>query len=485
MVVKVVKGKSVKVVSNFDTIPELDDEQISAGNAMVADFDKLLWSDPGAGKTLTALHALTLLEECRQLEAKDPVTALLLVPPIAVGTWVRWIGAAYNACGLSCCIQYLESSKDKVHPDTTHLIVTYSLISRKSATLQYSLDAFNPDLLICDESDNLTGENAARVKEVFGEGATHGIVDWVDYAWFLTGTPIPKHNDGLWPVLSTVFHERLAEFKVATRADYLDKFCRVERVKYGNMRVAKEVVTGSKGQDELNEILFGGDKPIAIRMKLDLDKPMIKEVTLYPKFSEELLELEAELAAAAAVVNDEGVRIVDPRMSTAMRMLGTETAPYVADRAHEKLCKMRQDGDKRGLLICYWHKDAGDALERKLRLNGWQNVARIDGSTKQSERDQIEADFNEGRYDILLGQIKSMGVAINLQGNCNRVMFAEETYSDAANLQAYQRVWRRGQTDKVEVEFCRTLSELSWMKPTSAENKRASAHKVLDAKRKR
>jgi hypothetical protein len=92
--------------------------------------------------------------------------------------------------------------------------------------------------------------------------------------------------------------------------------------------------------------------------------------------------------------------------------------------------------------------------------------------------------FNGGSARILLGQIKAMGVALNLQENCDHVVFAEDTYSHAANLQAYQRVWRRGQESVVRVDFCKSLLPLSDLRYNVATKKGADAAVTLDGVKK-
>lgn len=493
MAVKVIIGAKARELSYNDVIPELDDDQLNAGFAMADHGAMLLWSDPGAGKTLTAIHALMVVHE----DHKPNPTVLIVCPNIAVRTWIRWLTNVYNELGLDAVIQYVDKSNRAVTPETTHAIVTYGSLSRKSDKLTKALHDFNADVLICDESDNLTGFDSARTAFVFGPKPTFngGLASLSRWAWFLTGTPIPRYNDGLFPVLRSRFRDRLEDYGVETYEKFIETFCTTEVVLYGNMRQPKVNVNGSRQNKRLRELLFQSPPyPIAIRIKLVLaDRPAHKEITIYPDFSKEYLALEQEVCNPASQLatpvsndaeGDEGAevgRYVDPRLAVAMRMMGVESAPEVVKIAGDELNAKRAARDVTGLLLLYWHHDVGNELENALTEQGWR-VGRIDGTTSQDNDAEVERAFNVGELDVVVGQIKAMGVAINLQGNCDTVIFAEESFSDAQNQQAYQRVWRRGQSRLVRVWWCRPLAALADMKPSVTERKRQSAGEVLDGK---
>jgi SNF2 family DNA or RNA helicase len=88
--------------------------------------------------------------------------------------------------------------------------------------------------------------------------------------------------------------------------------------------------------------------------------------------------------------------------------------------------------------------------------------------------------MNEGRSDVLVGQIQSMGAAINIQHNCNHVVFAERDWSHSRQLQALQRVFRRGQNSNVIVDYCQSTNPLEEPKVRVVARKQSGAAKVLD-----
>lgn len=458
-----------------DEMPELDAEQVAAGDLMADNRAFLLWSDPGAGKTLTALYAMSVVWS----DYNPNATVVVICPPIAIRTWARWIKAVCDMLGRSAIVQIAKNRKDTIRPDTTHLIVSYNMLNGKTwDNLKQQVKARKFDIAICDESDALTGWTSNTTRHILGGNfCNEGILEFCQWRWFLTGTPIPRYNDGVFPVLRANFKSRLEEFGVVKKGAFKNMFCRVRLVKHGRMRMPVEQVSGSKNNDKLKSLLFDAEPAICARLKLKLEHGYQERVIdLDVNFSKEFTALEEELSDIKYY--DEAV-VVDPRLATAMSMLGAESAPAAAAYAIDVLKSYRNRGVTQGLVVLFWHQAAGDILQAKLTEAGFK-VGRIDGKSTQEQNAKVEDQINSGEIDICLGQIKSMGVALNMQENCRHVIFAEETFSNASNLQALQRVWRRGQTQPVMVDFCRPYSSLAEMKPRTSASKGKAAAEVLD-----
>jgi len=155
-----------------------------------------------------------------------------------------------------------------------------------------------------------------------------------------------------------------------------------------------------------------------------------------------------EYAEIAKELNDP-----DSAMSKQRRLLGVAKAEGVVSRLKER--------DTFPALVGFWHHDAADAIEAAAAIQLPNKVIeRIDGSVKSSVRDQIIADFNDGKIDILLGQMAAMGVAINLQKACSYIAIAEEVPSPGVLDQFIARVYRAGQKEEVDVEELITAHEI-------------------------
>lgn len=466
-------GKPLRI--NYQVVPPLDKEQLDTAALMRDARHLLLLSDPGAGKTLTALRALMLVA------ADNPDTKTLIVcPPIAVDTWVRWTASMCRLHGLSCAIEVLAKGNSPVTAETTVLIVPHSLLSRANPLMLHRIKVWGYSVFINDESDGMNGWTSLRTRAAFGDRFDSGLSCKATYRWMLTGTALPRYNDGFYPVLRNLFPDRLAKYHVKEPESFLDTFTTRETVKFGKMRLPKKQVSGSRNNKLLNHILFSDEDgfPCAVRIKLKLAVPLhLEAVDLDFPLSAELRQLEAVLEE---VKTEQGDRVVDPRMSTAMRKLGEETAPHVLADILADMADKREEGDGTGMLVLYWHTSVGEAIARGLTEAGY-SVAMMNGSTKPDADAAAEAAFNAGKLDFVVGQIKAMGVSINLQENCCDVRFAEDSFSDAANLQAYQRVYRRGQRRPTTATFYRAIrTELADMKPRVAEKKRKGAKEVLD-----
>jgi len=105
------------------------------------------------------------------------------------------------------------------------------------------------------------------------------------------------------------------------------------------------------------------------------------------------------------------------------------------------------------VLVLYWHRAVQEYLRAAFEKEGLR-VAVIDGATSTSDREKYEDRFNAGSLDILLGQIQSMGVSLNLQKGSNRAVFVERDWSPSSQEQGYKRLWRLGQEQKVMVDYC-------------------------------
>lgn len=104
------------------------------------------------------------------------------------------------------------------------------------------------------------------------------------------------------------------------------------------------------------------------------------------------------------------------------------------------------------LLIGCWHRDVMDEYEKAFMKMG-KRVAQVNGSTSNAMKDSIRQDFNKGNIDVIVGQMRSMGVSWNIQEACSNVVVAETYPSSATVEQFYKRVYRRGQTRPVDVDF--------------------------------
>ena len=395
--------------------------QVEDADFLVKQRRACLFSEPGTGKTLTALEAWK----------KVGGRLVVVAPPIALGMWAKNIA---EHCGVN--VQRITSAKDKIDISAEAYVMSYSMASKF---------ALRPDVLVLDEADALKTLSAERTKAIFGVRCkmTKCLADGVPYVWFLTGTPIRRYADDLYPVLQALWPAHLQEyFGISSLSGFQQTFCVTQLRRFHPRQPMKATVIGNKNEDQLRDFVY--KNKIAVRRTMaDVSAYMppltIRTVTVDYYNSAELREATGEAVYAGET---------DPIMAKARRLLGVAKANYVAAYVYDVWEQLTCP-----VLVLYWHKDVGNALADYFAIKKL-NVRKIDGATSMAARAEAEAVFNAQGCDILLGQIASMGVAINLQKGSHYAVFAERDWSPAAQEQAMRRLWRLGQDTHVQIDIC-------------------------------
>jgi superfamily II DNA or RNA helicase len=420
--------------------------QVEDAAFLVSQRRACLFSEPGTGKTLTAL------------EAWKKVGGLLVVvaPPIALGMWAKNIA---EHCGVN--VQRIKGSKDKIDPSAEAYVMSYAMAGK------FKLSA---DVLVLDEADALKTLSSERTKAIFGHNCSmkECLAADVPHVWYLTGTPIRRYADDLYPVLKALFPALLKQFGVGSLTAYQDRYCVVQMRRFHPRQPMKATVIGNKNEDALRELIYKNG--VAVRRTMaDVAAYMppltIRTVSVSFANSDELREATGEAVYAGEA---------DPIMAKARRLLGVAKANHVADYVYEVWQQLTCP-----VLVLYWHKDVGTALGDWFSKKDL-SVSKIDGSTSQDKRAEAEAAFNAQECDILLGQIASMGVAINLQQGSHYAVFAERDWSPAAQEQALRRLWRLGQDTHVQIDICEAEHPMDEAVGMVVTRKGKSASKIID-----
>lgn len=382
-----------------------------------------LFSEPGTGKTITALEGYKTAQG----------RMLVIAPPIALRMWATNIEDHLGAS-----VQILRSGSDKIIWTKDVHVVSYALACKFPQLA-------GANVLVLDESDALKTLGSQRTKCIYGNRASlkDCLGAGVEHIWPLTGTPVRRYADDLYPQLKALHGDKMRQqLGVTSYQGFMDKFCVTQLRRFHARQQAKPTVIGNKNEDALRAFIY--DNNLAVRRTIhDVAAYMppltLRDVVVPFENTPELRE-----ATGEAIDAGEGEAV----MATARRLLGVSKAPHVAAYALETWEALSVP-----LLMFYWHKDVGDILEAACLAKGL-TVGRIDGTTSQTKRAQLEDAFNNHEIDVLLGQIASMGVAINLQRGSHYGIFAEMDWSPAAKDQALRRLWRLGQDVHVQIDIC-------------------------------
>jgi len=479
--VQVRYGKTLREF-HVPEMPELLTEQVDDGRFLFENINGALFSEPGTGKTLTALLALNKIYDGMN------ANTLIVVPNIAIRNWIIWTSSAFRAwqdCDANALIQVITSGSDDIDPETSVLIVTYGMFSRRDSKITKRVIKWCPDVVIMDESDNLNGYDSARTKVLYGRPGEAGISQRAQWSWSLTGTPIRRYADDLYPMLRSLHPVVLKEkFGITTRAAFLNKFCVTKKMRFGNARFPTTVVVASKNMGELHELLY--DCGIAVRRRLVdvVDRlPEVRERVISLDFKPSVLLQDLTASAMDQTQEmDAFGNMVDVRsaaMTKAQHQLGVEKI-YLAAKYILNLVDMDHvNGIDRGIIVLCWHRDVIQELAEVLDKRGVPADV-IHGGMNTRSRDFIVDLFNEKKIKVLIGQIAAMGVSLNLQLGSNYVIFVERSWSDASNEQAWKRVFRLGQKLDVQIDYLIADSVLEEPKSNVLDRKREGALRVVD-----
>lgn len=386
------------------------------------------FSVAGTGKTLTALEAF---------KKAGHSTGLVLAPNIALSMWQHeseeWLG---------CKAQVLRRGADIIDKDADLIIAPYDLAGQSQRLRLYK--HFAPtkgktSALILDESDRLRRHTSKRATAVYGTltDLNGGFGENHDHIWHMTGNPIARFHDDLWPMLHAIAPDILEHYGSLTYDDFVRNFCYTKMRKYHPRMQPKPAIVSSQNEEIIKHILY--EDIGAIRRLKAPDLPPLVEQKLYPtlgkipaeyaKMTERLTE--QQLMKALLSSDDETPMQTIWQAVSLAKVKGS--VEHIVDRAADS-----------PVLVGVWHNAVGQAYYEALTDAGLE-VRRVYGATPDLEREVIRDQFNAGDIDVIVGQMQAMGVSWNLQEASNRVVIAQDHFNPAIIEQFYSRVYRKGQ----------------------------------------
>lgn len=352
-----------------------------AGAAFLASHDRALLADRmGLGKTIQAIEA------ARRIRS----TSTLVVCPASVvpnweAEWKAWDG-----------------------PERVRFVSYSKLIREETA-------GYGPDLTILDEAHYCKNPTAKRTRVALGIAARS------NYAWLLTGTPMPNDPTEVYPFFRFLWPERLEDLGIRTSDDWLHRFCLTRYTEYGEKPYA--VQNGDLLRGMLNEVMLrrsledvGFELP---PLRVDLDR-----------LPRDTVDLDLE-AYDAIEENDYTSRI--------RRVLGEAKAAPIVHRIEDELV----GGEYDKVVVLYHHRSVGEALSRGFQQAGFA-VTGFDGSTPQEERRNAIQRFQQSNVPVFLAQQTAAGVGITLTA-AHEIVLVEPSWSPSDNYQAITRIHRIGQ----------------------------------------
>ncbi len=314
------------------------------------------------------------------------------------------------------------------------------------------------DRIILDEAHRASNFEAKRTQAAYGtmlddilmhRGALAGAGNGV---WCLTGTPFPHDLSNIYPMLRSLFPDRLAADpdkgwpNVTDFIDFRNRYCKWKMKKLPRGFRKIPVIFGGKNEAELRARMDG---IWLLRTQEDVGiRPPSYDILPLVADDKTLRQAEGDLDRTTILqaARDGNTRDLDMHMGPLRRMTGEIKARLVVDAVKDEF-----DGGLDKIVLAYWHKDVGDILADGLADFG---VLRIDGSTAPEARGPIEQEWLAStKKRVFLAQIEAAGEAIDLSSACV-LWFAETTWSPRAMKQMSLRITNHTQTRNAFVRVC-------------------------------
>ena len=428
---------------------QIEDAQFLAARRFAGNF-----SGMGSGKTLTALEAFRLVREL----VTDQV--IIIGPPISLRMWQ----SEFEAFCPGDTAQLVKTGKTKIDGAATALIMSYEIATKRAA----ELSRLTARALIMDEAHACKSVKAKRTIALLGN---HGLASSVDHTWCLTGTPITRWNDDLYPFLARADIGGMRERCGGDSTDRFNlRYTIVQMRKFSGARYPTKMTVGSRNTDELYRWIFGDN--LAVRRELaDVWAAMppltTNRLQIGLNMDDELREILAGFTTVRQI--EQAVASNDEHIATARRKIGEGKVGAAAAEIRDRI-----EIGQGPILAGAWHRSVIDALAEELSD---LRVGVLDGRTPANEKSRLQDAFNGRHLDVLIGQIAAMGVSLNLQHGGNRIIVVEEDWSPSVMDQFFARLHRIGQTEHVHVDILESDDKLSQAVRRISNTKR-NAHAV-------
>lgn len=459
-----------------------------AGIEYAIERERTLIADPpGLGKTIQAIGVHNTVK----------MSSILIVVPASLKInwereWLKWdvhgltVGIAHSKSKSKTVEGITERWTEYNWPDTDVVIINYDMMP----TFDDQVKAKTWDMMICDEAHLLKSQKALRTVCVFGgrrpgskktkrKAKTFEAVR-ATHSLFLTGTPILSRPDELWTLIRACDRAGLGR----NWNKYVEKYCGAYYDGFGYD------TSGATNSEELNRLLrmrfmVRRDKKSVLKELPDKTRELILIPTdkLEKVVRKEKSRAETALNAYEAVLGIETsmdlietIMKLSERLGKAMDMQDTEEPSWEKavnwlsepeQALFTELSAMREEvalakagavvdhvkslvDCEEPVIVFAHHKTVIEEIRSRLEAQG-VTVGVITGKVAHKKRQQIVDDFQDGKYDVILGNLIAMGVGFTLT-RASIVVFAELDWVPAMIEQGEDRAWRHGQLNAVLVQ---------------------------------
>lgn len=381
-------------------------------------------ADPcGAGKTVMATAV------ARHLGAKR---ILVVCPTVAKGNWRDEVGRFDGRA-----VRLLEGrGRSPVPKDAVWAIINPEILADRMRALR----DWAPDYVVVDEAHRFRGVGAKRSRAVVD------LTKAAKWTTWMSGTPQEGGTIDLWMPMDAIrpgwwgrWWEYGEAFAKAKRNPW-SKAMEFKGVDRANLPVLRERLSCIMLRRPMEDIL----PELPERTRSVWRVPLLGQASKdYAEVQKEYVALLESTAGDAVGESREralgAVRAQRHKMAMRLRRISAEAR--VQDTV-DLVVGLVEEGE-RPVVFAHFRETVG-LLEKALRGRRLR-VGCIHGGTPQTRRHGIAKEFNEGRLDVLVGNLEAAGVAINLHHGSAVTVTHELSYRPIDLVQSEGRIFRRGQ----------------------------------------
>ena len=426
------------------------DHQVRAYNMALTRFGEAggngfgLLFEMGCGKTLTAIAIAGAMWE------KAMVSRVLIVCPASV--FVSWEQDFANFAAFPYYLQTLSGEKKQRLAGVQHLQSMKGSVLLQVAVINYeatfregiaeALEAWDPDMIICDESQRIKTHSARQSKQM------HRMGDKARYKLILSGTPVQNNAVDLYSQYrfmdSTIFGKNFYAFR--------NRYCLMGG--YGQHQIV-----GYRNMVDLRDREYSAAMRVTKADALDLpDQIFLDRVVRLDDASRKMYE---ELRKKSILELENGEQVTAPIVLTKLLRLQQLAGGFLqADEAAKpkpvhsaKIDALRDivddniKGTSEKLVVFARFLPELDAICDMLDQEG-VSFSRIDGSVPIAERSEIVRSFQQDDDpQVFVAQLATAGLGITLH-RAHMAVFYSVDFNYASYQQAVARIHRIGQKDK-------------------------------------
>lgn len=390
----------------------------------------ILGDEPGVGKSYPAIEAAQKLDGPK----------LIICPRYVIPNWIKYLGQ-YNITNFAVVVGSITKKNELLDGDYDWYIITYNMLGQthnKTARGRDKEAKYTQILrkkwkvVLLDEAHRLRGRKSQWTQSAFKLRA--------DNVWMLTGSPMYRSPQDIWPLLKMCDPKRFRSFW-----KFVEHYCITRATPFGtdvvgirHPKVFQTMLSDYMMRRTIDEV--GVNLP-------ELLEPRVVTCELTPKVMTQYKQLKKDFRMQNPD-SEEFVRVQAMGQAHKLRQLVAKDPNKLST-----LQEVLEDVNER-VVIFTWFRDSAAAVAEKVGTSMVVTGA-IDAFKRHEHFEMLEAN----PYGRLVATIESMKEGVNLQ-HTSKVIFYEADWVPESNRQAIGRFYRAGQKKHVQVYHIQAESTL-------------------------